>query len=187
VVVADECKLQEQPNPFYRWNIKGQTPIVKILQSKESVSFYGGLSLGNQKQIIHLAQWQNSEETCRFLDRLKLKYQAAKKPVLLIWDGASYHKSGKIREWCRDNPGVVELLRFPAYSPDLNPQEKVWKALRKDLSRVVHQYTFQEVIDRACRFLLTGRFDYKLLWNSSRLNWGCQYSISSLDFWNWTS
>ncbi|MBM4402607.1 MAG: IS630 family transposase, partial [Candidatus Cloacimonetes bacterium] len=139
MVVADECKLQEEPNPFYRWNIKGQTPIVKILSSKKSVSFYGGLSLNDKKEIVHLAPWQNSEETCRFLDELKKKYQNTKKPVLLIWDGASYHKSGMIREWCEDNPGVLELLRFPAYSPDLNPQENVWKALRRNLSEVGHE------------------------------------------------
>lgn len=163
MVVADECKLQEEPNPFFRWNQKGQTPIVKILRSKESVSFYGGLSLNDKKEIVHLASWQNSEETCYFLDELKKKYQNAEKPVLLVWDGASYHKSKMIREWCRDNPGIVELLRFPAYSPDLNPQENVWKALRKNLSEVVHEYTFQEVVDRSCRFLLTGKFDYKLL------------------------
>lgn len=163
MVVADECKLQKEPNPFFRWNVKGQTPIVKILQGKDAVSFYGGLSLGSKKEIVHLASWQNSEETCRFLEEVKRKYQDSNKPVLLIWDGASYHKSGMIREWCEDNPGVVELLRFPAYSPNLNPQENVWKALRQNLSKVVHEYTFQGVIDRACRFLLTGRFDYKLL------------------------
>jgi len=162
-VVADECRLQEEPNPFYRWSTKGKTPIVKIVQSKDNISFYGGLSIKQGRIIAHLCDWQNSEETCHFLDRIKAVYQESDEPVLLIWDQASWHKSQRIRRWLKENPGVVELISLPPYSPDLNPQEKVWKSLRKDLSEVANHCTFREVIDRACRFLLTKRFDFKLI------------------------
>jgi transposase len=163
VVVADECRLQEEPNPFYRWNTKGKTPIVKILQSKDNVSFYGGLSMNQGKLIAHLCDWQNSEETCKFLDKIKDEYSGADKPILLIWDQASWHKSQRVKQWLKENPGVVELILLPPYSPDLNQQENVWKALRKDLSEIANHYTFREVVDRACRFLLTKRFDFKLI------------------------
>lgn len=161
MVVADECRLQEEPNPFYRWHVKGQTPVVKLLLSKDKMGFWGALSRRSKRLVAtHMSQMQNSQEACIFLEQIKKRYQGQGK-VLLVWDGASYHRSQEIKDWLQNNPGVVELMRFPTYSPDLNPQEKVWKALRKDLSTVVQQYTFKQVIDRACRFLLTARFDFK--------------------------
>lgn len=161
MVVADECRIQEEPNEFYRWSLKRNPPIIKVRKEKQNVSFYGGLSLKTKKVTAHLCDWQNSEETCLFLEEIKKKYEG-KGTVLLIWDNASWHKSEKIRGWLKDNPGVIELFNFPPYAPELNPQEHVWKALRDELSDVVGVYTFEEVIDRACLFLRINTFDYKL-------------------------
>ena len=34
------------------------------------------------------------------------------------------------------------------------------KAMRKELATIVHRVTYTQLIDRACRFLLTKTFDY---------------------------
>lgn len=168
MVVADECKIQREPNPFYRWHTKGQTPVVKVDRKKgDAISFYGGLSLTTKREIAYLTtEHQTSQETCFFLDEIKKTYAEKqksrgkrKRKVLLIWDGAMHHH-GKVQQWLTHNPGVVELWNFPAYCPDLNPQEHVWKAMRADLATIVHQVPYRQLIDRACRFLLTKTFDY---------------------------
>lgn len=160
MVVADECKIQREPNAFCRWSRKGQTPVIKVDRKKgDAVSFYAGLSLKDHTEIAYMTQErQTAHETCFFLDNLKKKYKGLGK-VLLVWDGASHH-NGVVKEWLRQNPGVLELFKFPPYCPDLNPQEHVWKALRADLTTVVHRYTYTQLIDRACRFLLTHTFTY---------------------------
>ena len=139
-----------------------------MFQSKDYVSFFGALSLRTGEIIAQLSGKRNSESTCQFLDKIKVKYQDQINEqggrVLLIWDGASYHKSKKIREWLKDNPGIVELMLLPPYSPELNPQEQVWKALRKYLYKVAGEYTFDQTINRACRFLLTHRFNFNFPW-----------------------
>lgn len=61
------------------------------------------------------------------------------------------------------NPGVVELINFPPYSPDLNPQEHVWKEMRRDIAKIIHSYTFDEVVDRACVFLHKNKFNYRFV------------------------
>lgn len=160
MVVADECKIQREPNRFYRWNTKGQTPIIKVNRKKgDAVSFYGGLSLKTKREIAYLTtEHQTSQETCFFLDEIKKRYQG-KGTVLLVWDGARHHM-GEVKNWLIRNPGVVELWKFPPYCPDLNPQEHVWKALRAELATIVHRVTYTQLIDRACRFLLTKIFEY---------------------------
>lgn len=160
MVVADECKIQREPNQFYRWNTKGQTPIVKVNRKKgDAVSFYGGLSLATKREIAYLTnEHQTSRETCHFLDEIKKRYQG-KGTVLLVWDGARHHM-GDVTDWLTRNPGIVDLWRFPPYCPDLNPQEHVWKALRAELATIAHRVTYAQLIDRACRFLNTRMFDY---------------------------
>lgn len=132
MVVADECKLQSEPNPFYRWSRKNRPQVMKILREKKAVSFYGGLSMNRGNVIGHQCSWQDSSETIKFLEQIKKKYRGLGK-VLLIWDNASWHKSKMIRQWLEDNPEVVKLMNFPPYSPDLNPIEHVWKEMRRYL------------------------------------------------------
>lgn len=160
MVVADECKIQKEPNRFYRWNAKGNTPVVKVDRNKDdAVSFYGGLSLKTKQEIVYLTiERQTGHETCFFLDEIKKRYQG-KGTILLVWDGARHHM-GEVKDWLKRNPGVVELFKFPPYCPDLNPQEHVWKALRADLATLAHRLTYTQLIDRACRFLNTKTFDY---------------------------
>lgn len=160
MVVADECKIQREPNRYYRWSKKGKTPIAKVDRKKgDAYSFYGGLSLRTKRGIAYVTkEHQTSRETCFFLDEIKRQY-AGKGIVLVVWDGARHHL-GVVKDWLVKNPGVVELFKFPPYCPDLNPQEHVWKALRAELAKIVHQVTYEQLIDRACRFLLTETFDY---------------------------
>lgn len=160
MVVADECKIQREPNQFSRWNQRGQTPVMKVNRNKDdTVSFYGGLSFKTKREIAYLTkEHQTGHETCFFLDEIKKRYQGKGK-ILLVWDGARHHL-GEVKDWLTKNPGVVELFKFPPYCPDLNPQEHVWKALRTELATIIHKVTYVQLIDRACHFLNTEPFDY---------------------------
>lgn len=192
MVVMDEMKLQQEPNPHYRWSIRGKTPQVRFERDRDKeVNFFGGLSFKDKKIITHLAGKQNSQEMIAFLENLTRKYEKEIKEklpkhletlerekiekeekgerfeyrglILVTLDGASFHKSGEIKDWLRKYYGILELFRFPTYSPNLNPQEKVWKALRRHLAKVEGKYNFRETVDRACRFLLTTKFNYKFV------------------------
>ena len=46
--------------------------------------------------------------------------------AILVLDGAGWHTAKDLR-W----PGQVTPLPLPAYSPELNPQERVWEFLRQ--------------------------------------------------------
>lgn len=190
----DEMRLQQWFNPFYRWNLKGQTPQCQFEQNRDrQQSFFGGLSIKTKKEFVHLADGQNTTELVKFLEVVKDHHQKEitqrlpkhlekleesnlkraartrkKEPVykgliLVFLDGAGFHRSGELKEYLTQNYGIFELLRFPTYSPDLNPQEHIWKALRKHLDRTWGQYSFSQMVDRACFFLKTNKFDYKFI------------------------
>ncbi|MCH8219135.1 MAG: transposase [Planctomycetes bacterium] len=45
----------------------------------------------------------------------------------MTWDQACFHASQKVKVWTI----VTILLALPAYSPQLNPIEKLWQYLRR--------------------------------------------------------
>lgn len=169
MVVADEAKIQQEPNACYRWNSKGHTPVIKVNRVRRAVSIYGGLSQFTQRVITHFCAWQESIETIAFLEKIKAHWIALKRklhrtaPILLVWDGARWHKSQEVKQWLVKNPGVVELMHFPPYSPELNPQEKVWKALRKHLFDSLVRDPFDTTVLKAKRFLKNRKFPYQFV------------------------
>src|SRR5207237_6718756 len=49
----------------------------------------------------------------------------------IIWDGASIHRSEEVRTFLREGSDQrIELVRLPAYAPELNPVEGVWSLLK---------------------------------------------------------
>ncbi len=55
------------------------------------------------------------------------------KPILLLWDGATWHGGPAVAAFLEQNPRFT-VIRFPPGSPDLNPQEHVWKLTREQVS-----------------------------------------------------
>jgi transposase len=49
----------------------------------------------------------------------------------IIMDNASFHRKTQLKELC--DKAKVNLLFLPAYSPDLNPIEKSWANMKRDL------------------------------------------------------
>jgi transposase len=52
---------------------------------------------------------------------------------MVIWDGGSIHTGEAVRRVLERNPRL-HLERFPAYAPELNPDEMVWAHLKGKLS-----------------------------------------------------
>jgi transposase len=51
--------------------------------------------------------------------------------LLVIWDGAPIHRSKAIKQYLAQGAGKrIHLEPLPAYAPDLNPEEGVWRHLK---------------------------------------------------------
>jgi transposase len=73
-----------------------------------------------------------AEATASYLETLLDAYPDV--PIMLLWDRAPWHRGEKMREVLAANPRL-ELVVFKAAALDLNPQEHVWKATRRAVSR----------------------------------------------------
>ena len=46
--------------------------------------------------------------------------------LLVVWDGATIHRSRLVRDFVREQKGHLWLESLPAYAPELNPVEYLW-------------------------------------------------------------
>ena len=65
------------------------------------------------------------------------------KEVVLLIDNAPWHAGKVIDEALAANPHL-KFKRLPSYSPQLNPIERLWKALRR---RATHNRLFDTLAD----------------------------------------
>ena len=125
------------------WLPEGSYPKIDIANIRKRRGVYGFLDVKTGNEYAFKTEKINSEETRKILDKIGEKYKDKK--ILLIWDGAPWHRSEIIKDFLNTTKYSFQLFRFPPYAPDLNPQEHVWKAGR---SHVTHN-RFIENIDKA--------------------------------------
>ena len=69
--------------------------------------------------------WVNAQTMSLFLAEVAQRH--ANEFVLMVMDQAGWHVAGELLV-----PSNMRLTFLPPYSPELNPAEHLWKALRED-------------------------------------------------------
>ena len=115
---------------------------------KNKLNWYGAYDFNNGQCFIWHNGNCNADNTLAFLDQLLQWIGSTQQEVLIIWDGAPWHNRAlKVQHHAADLG--LSLIQLPAYSPDLNPIESLWKWMREDLSQHhCFQYLYQ--LEKAC-------------------------------------
>ena len=71
------------------------------------------------------------ETVLRVLADIKKKYKRKGHPFILVWDGLPAHRAKIVREFIEKEQNWLAVHRFPAYAPELNPQEYQWSSLKR--------------------------------------------------------
>jgi len=135
-----------QASTMNAWSPRGQTPIVRVDPGRRKVGFYGTLDLQTGQEWVLRSERFNAATTARHLQQLLDAYP--ERPILLLWDRAKWHQGDPIRELLAANPRL-EIMWLPVASPDLNPQEQVWKLTRRAVS---HNHLIPKLPDLADKF-----------------------------------
>jgi len=89
----------------------------------------------------------NGESYVNFLKKI---LGETRKPVILIQDGAPYHKSRVVQDFIKSRANRPTVFTLPSYSPDYNPIEKLWKKIKEGYT---HCHYF-ELFDDLLRLLM---------------------------------
>jgi len=146
-LAGDEAGLYLQATTCQVCSPSGQTPIVRADPGRAKTNFYGALNLQTGQEIALRSDLMNAEVSAQYLE-LCLEANPDV-PILLFWDRAPWHRGKSIDKVLAENPRLV-IIFFPPASPDLNPQEHVWKTVRREVS---HNHLETRLPELANRFL----------------------------------
>ena len=97
VFFLDECHLLWGDACGYVWGPTDQRLVVPMTNEKERQTYYGVLNIQTGEVLIQPYAKGDGENTVAFLKNLPQLYPEQK--IVLIWDGASYHKYGLTRAY----------------------------------------------------------------------------------------
>ena len=104
----------------YRHDKVSAISAVTVSPRRHRCGLYAHFHLAN---ITHV-------EVAAFL-RLLLRHLTG--PIIVLWDGGSIHRGPAVRALLARHPRLL-VERFPAYAPELNPDELVWNYLKGQLA-----------------------------------------------------
>lgn len=161
----DEASLYLQATTMAVWAPKGHEVVVRCEPSRKKTSFYGTLDLKTGREIVREAETLNAQTTADYLQQILTTYPD--RPVLLLWDKAPWHRGPAIQAVLEAHPRL-ELMTFPTASPDLNPQEHVWRATRRAVSHNHTQSRLPELATNFKQHLVSSTFECSFL---DRFGW----------------
>ena len=149
----DEMGVEGDPRPRRRWAQKGVK--VRVTRNGDHVRMnVTGMVCPRTGQFYAL-EFSHSDAVIlqTFLEHANRDLVLERRRNLLICDNASWHKNKKL------NWGKFEPEFLPAYSPDLNPIEKLWLLIKTEW--------FTDFVAKD-RQALMARLDQALLWAMGR-------------------
>ena len=81
---------------------------------------------------LRFAVYEGTTNAATFIDFCKRLLHDVSGPVYLIVDGHPAHRATAVKQYVTSTEGRLKLFRLPGYSPELNPDEWVWKNVKHD-------------------------------------------------------
>lgn len=129
IFFADESSVRTDYHAGTTWAPIGRTPVVKGSGKKRSVAMVSAVSARGE---LHFAVQEEGIKSEAFLAFAKNLVNDAGRPVFLIMDNSTVHHATILKEHAEQSKGMLRLYFLPPYSPDLNPDEWVWKNVKND-------------------------------------------------------
>lgn len=169
ILCEDEAILSTQTTFQKVWLPINDYPKVETTTKRINKSIYGFLNIKTGKQHAFAYERQNMYITVKALQAIRRIYpknnnkgnKLTGKKILLLWDNPGWHRGSKVIEYLKKD-GAIEVIYFPTYAPEENPQEHVWK---KAKSEIIHNRFLEHIEQETKEFLTylnTTTFFYKL-------------------------
>lgn len=131
IFFGDSVHPAHQTRLAYGWIKKGVRKAEKLTACQKRMNIIGAINLETHHVVTQDVDWVNVDSLKMFCEKL-IKANPKVKKIHLILDNAGYHKSKAFTEWIADKNICLHYL--PAYSPNLNPIERLWKIMHEHVT-----------------------------------------------------
>ena len=128
IVFADESAFYMTPTVAKTWSPVSSTPVLSGPVRRDHLSVIGGLTLEGRLYVQVHQSSIGAHHAVQFVRHLLMHIPER---MLLLWDSAKIHKSRELDEFRElDTIGRLRIEHFPAYAPEVDPQEYVWRQMK---------------------------------------------------------
>lgn len=148
IYFADASHPQHNSLPAYGWILKGKTKELKSNTGRKRLNLHGALNLEEIDVVIR------EDKTINYISTINLYRQLEEKhPKGTIWvieDNASYYKKKEVQDYLKTSR--VKIIFLPAYAPNLNIIERLWKFMHEEILYNEYYSSFLEFKDACMNF-----------------------------------
>ena len=152
VLFADAVHPTHAVRPVGCWAPKEQKLAIEQTSGRERINIHGAVDLETGQTRMIEADTVNAISTIQLLESLQALY-----PLMVcihvFLDNARYHHAKLVKAWL-SRPGCRIKLHFlPAYCPHLNPIERLWGVMHKNITHNKCHDTCGEFAEATLHFL----------------------------------
>jgi transposase len=129
IFFADEASVRTNYHAGTTWAPVGKTPVVSGTGRTRSISMVSAVSPRGE---LHFQVHETGIRQEEFLEFCKMLLADVGRPVFLIMDNSQVHRAKILKAYADGSNGMLSLFFLPPYSPNLNPDEWVWKNVKHD-------------------------------------------------------
>jgi transposase len=130
---VDESEIHTHPYLAKVWRRKGQALKIPAAGEDQKAVVFGAVDYASGQVLWQTHPRKGETAFIAFLEHLA-EALPANEPVVLVLDNVGYHKSHALREWWRAHAKRIQPFFLPAYSPELNLIERLWRYLKDKLA-----------------------------------------------------
>ena len=138
VWVQDEARYGLHSLQRRCWGLPGVRVIKPAQQKYEWAYIYGALEVVEGGGFFYYMPTVSLENTMGYLRALAASDCDAEH--IVVWDGAGFHQRPDDLEL----PERIHLVQLPAYSPELNPIERLWDVVKDQICNTIYK-TLDEI------------------------------------------
>lgn len=151
VLFGDEASFPQWGSLSYTWAPIGKQPVVQTSGTRKGYKVFGLIDYFSGRFFSKAQEGKlNADSYIEFLESVLSK---TRKHIILIQDGAPYHKGKKMDAFFQKNQERLSVFRLPSYSPDFNPIEKLWKKIKEKGIHLKYFPTFENLKDKVNEML----------------------------------
>jgi transposase len=116
------------------WAPRGQPPILRRLSQRREVSSIAALVAPlDGPARLYARHFHGSVHGAQVREALRYFRRRIGRPLVVIWDGLAAHRAAPVLAFVAAHPEEYQLVRLPAYAPELNPEELCNAAVKQEL------------------------------------------------------
>ena len=127
IAFEDEAGIGIRMRSGRTWGEVNKTPVVTVNKQRGGYNVLSAITAAGE---LTFDIEEKSIDGKRYIEFLEKLLAGRTRPLIVIADNATFHRSKEVREFVRGHRHQIRMFFFPPYAPKLNPDEQIWNQIK---------------------------------------------------------